>query len=243
MKRFTRPKNRFMQKGLRIVHEDKDILVVNKPAGLLTMGTDLEKERTAYYALTDYIRKGASKSKKRIFIVHRLDKDTSGILIFAKTPEAKRALQSNWEDTQKTYLAVVEGCPKKRSDTITSYLMENKANRVYSTPDRVNGKLAKTEYKVVRRIGDVTLLEINLLTGRKNQIRVHLSEMGHPVVGDRKYGAGKSGAKRLGLHAKSITFKHPYSGETVSFDTEPPPSFNRFFGPHKEKPPSEATRD
>lgn len=212
-----------------IVYEDKDILVVDKPPGLLTMGTDKEKSKTAYFILTDYVRKGQSKSRRRIFIVHRLDRDTSGILVFAKTPEAKHFLQNHWDQTSKKYLAVVHGVLDKTSDTISTYLAENKALRVYSTSDRSKGRLAHTAYKVLRQTEEFALLEIDLLTGRKHQARVHLAGIGNPIVGDDRYGM-KGVRKRLALHAMSLSFTHPFSGKQVTFETTAPRYFTRLIG-------------
>jgi len=213
-----------------IIHEDRDIIVVDKPPGLLTMGTDKEKSRTAYFILTDYVRKGCARSRKRIFIVHRLDRDTSGILVFAKSEEAKFRLQGQWEETKKKYLAVVHGKFENSSETITSYLAENKAHNVYSTSDATKGKLSHTAYKVLKETKDFALLEVHLLTGRKHQIRVHLAGIGHPVVGDRKYGKGNEARTRLALHARSISFRHPFSGEQLTFETEAPADFNKIVG-------------
>jgi len=224
------PNTRFLPKGLVILHEDRDILVVDKPSGLLTMGTDKEKSRTAYFALTDYVRKGAARSRNRIFIVHRLDRDASGIVLFAKNEEAKSGLQSRWKEAKKKYLAVVYGRFEKRSGTITSYLAENKAYRVYSTPDPEKGRLSHTAYRVLKESGNFSLLEINLLTGRKHQIRVHLSESGHPVVGDRKYGNEKDAHPRLALHALSISFRHPHSGRELTLETKVPAYFHGLLG-------------
>jgi tRNA pseudouridine32 synthase/23S rRNA pseudouridine746 synthase/23S rRNA pseudouridine1911/1915/1917 synthase len=223
------PTTRFLPKAIRILHEDRDILVIDKPPGLLTIATDREQSRTAYSYLTDYVRKGSSASAKRIFIVHRLDRETSGILIFAKTPEAKLTLQSQWETTQKKYLAVVHGTCKKREDTITSYLAETTAHSVYSTNDP-GGMLSHTAYRVLKQARGCALLEVDLLTGRKHQIRVHLAGIGHPIVGDRKYGKGTKDQKRLALHARSICFKHPYSGKMLTFETQIPPFFHTLVG-------------
>jgi RluA family pseudouridine synthase len=226
MNRRNMPKKRHQPKGLEILYEDKDILVVDKPAGLLTVGTANNKTNTAYYKLTDYVRKGNWKSRNRIFIVHRLDQSTSGVLVFAKTEEAKFRLQSQWKDTEKKYVAVVYGQLAKKEDVISSYLAENKVFIVYSTPDTTKGKLARTAYKVLKESRQFSLLEINLLTGRKNQIRVHLADKGHPVVGDRKYGKHKEAFRRLALHSKSISFKHPTTGRQMTFETRMPNYFN-----------------
>ena len=216
--------------GLVILHEDRDIIVVDKPAGLLTISTDREKSRTAYFILTDYVRKGVAKSRNRIFIVHRLDRETSGILIFAKNEEAKFRLQRQWQDTKKQYLAVVHGRCEVRAQTITTYLAENQARGVYTTTDTRNGKLSHTAYKALKENRDFSLLEIELLTGRKHQIRVHLAGIGHPVVGDERYGKENKRGQRLALHAQSISFKHPFSGKTLTFTTKMPAFFNTLIG-------------
>jgi 23S rRNA pseudouridine1911/1915/1917 synthase len=222
--------NKFLPKGLTILYEDKDILVISKPSGLLSMGTNTEKIRTAFYALTNYVRKGAAKSTKRIFVVHRLDRETSGVLIFAKNEKAKLTLQSRWQETEKKYLAIVHGQCQKQTDTISSYLIENKAHNVYSGSDPKRGKLARTAYIVLKEIKNFSLLEITLLTGRKHQIRVHLAGIGHPVVGDKKYGTEKDTWKYLALHAYSISFHHPIHEKPLFFQTEPPGHFRSLLG-------------
>ena len=229
---YSRPtaNHRFLPYGLAILYEDRDVLVVDKPAGLLTMGTDSDKTRTAYFFLTDYVRRGYSKSRNRIFIVHRLDRETSGIVIFAKNVEAKTRLQDHWKDTEKKYLAVVHGQCAKTSGTITTYLAENKAHIVYSTPDRTKGRLSSTDYKVLKQTRDFALLELDLLTGRKHQIRVHLAGIGHPVVGDEKYGKRDRDHTRLALHARSISFKHPFTGQQLTFESQVPVYFNQLVG-------------
>jgi tRNA pseudouridine32 synthase/23S rRNA pseudouridine746 synthase/23S rRNA pseudouridine1911/1915/1917 synthase len=225
-----RRNSKLLPKGLVIIHEDRDILVVDKPPSLLTMGTDTEKTRTAYFILTDYVRKGCAKSKKRLFIVHRLDRDTSGILLFAKSQEAKLRIQNQWKETKKKYIAVVHGQCEKRSETVTTYLVENKAYGVYSTSDATKGKLSHTAYTVLKQTKDFTLLDVDLLTGRKHQIRVHLADIGHPVVGDRKYGKRIKAHQRLALHSKSISFRHPFTGERLTFETKVPEYFNKLVG-------------
>lgn len=225
-----KPGKKRQPRGLPILHEDKDILVVAKPAGLLTIGTDREKTRTAHYLLNDYVRKGDPKSRNRVYVVHRLDKDTSGILIFAKSETAKRYLQEHWEDTDKYYLAIVHGRLTPREDTITSFLAENAAQKVYSTPDPARGKLSRTAYKVLQEGRGLSLVEIHLLTGRKHQIRVHFAEKGHPVAGEKKYGNIAPVCKRLALHARSISFIHPVSGKQMHFALEMPEEFARLLG-------------
>jgi len=230
MGNISGPGNRHLPKDVGILYEDGDILVAVKPPWLLTMGTERDKSRTLYAMLTAYVRKGYSKSPKRIFIVHRLDRDTSGIVIFAKSMEAKLRLQGRWEETEKKYIAVVHGRCEKGEATISTYLAENKAHVVYSTTDSTKGKLSHTAYRVLKETKEFSLLEVNLLTGRKHQIRVHLAEIGHPVVGDEKYGERKKAYNRLALHAKSISFTHPVSGKRLTFDTGFPEYFNKLVG-------------
>jgi 23S rRNA pseudouridine1911/1915/1917 synthase len=222
---------KFLPKGLAILYEDKDILVVDKPAGLLAVATEREKTRTAHSILTDYIRKGCGRSRKQLFVVHRLDRDTSGTLIFAKSEEAKLRLQDRWKETEKKYLAVVHGRCEKSSGMITSYLAEDKQYNVYATPDSTKGKLSQTGYTVLRMTKRYSLLELILHTGRKNQIRVHLASIGHPIVGDTKYGKEDDKQPRMALHARSIAFKHPFSGKELSFMSVVPPFFSTLVGP------------
>lgn len=211
--------------GLAILYEDRDLLAIDKPAGLLTVATEKTRERTAYWMATDYVRKGFAGSRHRVFIVHRLDRDTSGVLVFAKTPEAKAYLQAHWDQVEKTYVAVAHGLFSEPEGTISSYLAENRAQVVYSTPDPARGKLSHTAYRVVGEAEGLSLLEIRLLTGRKNQIRVHLADRGHPVVGDVKYGRPADGHKRLALHARKLTLKHPSTGQRLTFEAPAPPHF------------------
>lgn len=221
---------KYRLKGLSLLYEDKDIIVVEKPAGLLTMGTDRDKSRTAHSILNEYVKKGDPRSKNRIYIVHRLDRETSGILIFAKNEIVKGTLQNNWEKTDKRYLTIVHGSVSPKSATISSYLAENSAFNVYSTSNPEAGKLSKTEYTLLKEHKGLSLLSIHLLTGRKHQIRVHLSEKGNPVVGDKKYGRAKDPSGTLALHAKSITFTHPVNGRLMQFETAIPDFFIRLIG-------------
>ena len=225
-----RPPARHKPKGVTILHEDKDIIVVEKPGGLLTIGTDRDKTRTVHTILNEYVRKGDPRSRNRVFIVHRLDRETSGILIFARSEAVKLKLQEQWQDTDKRYLAVVHGRLAAKTGTISSYLAENSAFTVYSTPDPTRGKLSHTDYAVLKEANGYSMLEIHLLTGRKHQIRVHLSEMGNPVVGDRKYGQGNDAHDALALHARSISFTHPVSNRRLAFETRIPDYFTRLVG-------------
>ena len=225
MPKKKQPNRKYLPKNMEILYEDKDILVINKPAGLLTVRTATTKLKTAHYILTDYVRKGSLKSRKRIFTVHRLDQWTSGVLIFAKTEDAKDRLQDNWKQTQKTYVAVVYGQLKPKQGIITSYLYETRNYVVRSTTDKAKGKLAKTAYKVLKEGGEFSIVELDLLTGRKNQIRVHLADKGNPIVGDRKYGKDKNTYKRLALHTKSISFTHPTTRKPMTFEAKLPSYF------------------
>jgi tRNA pseudouridine32 synthase/23S rRNA pseudouridine746 synthase/23S rRNA pseudouridine1911/1915/1917 synthase len=222
---FKRPAKKYEPKGLAIIYEDQDIIVVNKVNGLLTVSTDRERDKTAHFLLNEYVKKGNARSKNRVFIVHRLDRDTSGILVFAKSEKVKRYLQDEWSSFTKKYFAVVHGKILEKEGVITSYLTENRAHRMYSTKDTEKGKLSKTGYKLMKEARGFSLLEITLFTGRKNQIRVHFSEKGHPVVGDKLYGKVDKGVKRLALHAASLTISHPHTKEKVNFETEMPAYF------------------
>ena len=221
---------RHQPQGLSLLYEDRDIIVVDKVPGLLTIATDKKQIQTAYYRLMEYVRKGNPKNRNRIFIVHRLDRDVSGILVFAKSSEAKEDLQEHWSETEKRYLAVVHGKMAEPEGTISTYLAENKAYIMYSTTDPAKGKLSHTAYRVLKEAAEFSLLEINLLTGRKNQIRAHLAGTGHPIVGDEKYGRKSKGHKRLALHAYSLSLNHPYNGRPLAFETEVPGYFRSLVG-------------
>ncbi|MFH1217103.1 MAG: RluA family pseudouridine synthase [Pseudomonadota bacterium] len=220
--------------GLEIIHEDADVIVINKPPGLLTIASETEKVKTAYYRLTEYLNKQAkekrSSVRERVFIVHRLDQGTSGLLVFARNETAKRALQDGWQEAEKRYGVVVEGIPRNKKGRVESYLHESKALRVYSrNVDDGEGKFAVTDYEVVKEGEEYALLDITLMTGRKNQIRVHMADMGHPVVGDKKYGAKSDPLGRLGLHAYYLAFPHPVTGERMEFTLAMPSRFNSLF--------------
>ncbi len=230
--------------GLEILYEDRDIIVVNKAAGLLTMGTGRDAGRTAHAALDDYVKKGNYKSRERIFIVHRLDRDTSGALVFARSEDAKLKLQKNWEKADKTYLAFVEGHPDPKEGKISSYLTENEiSKRVYSTDNPRKGRLSHTVYKVIKEVGARSLMEISLLTGRKNQIRVHLADKGWPIVGDSKYGKKIRDNKRLALHSHVLAFDHPWSGKRMTFTAPIPNTFHKMAAaPPPEEPKKKAPK-
>lgn len=213
--------------GLSIVHEDEDLIVINKDPGVLSMAGNNTWEPNAYRQLNEYVK--ADNPKNHIFIVHRLDRDTSGVMMYAKSQEVQQKLQENWHDVvkERTYTAVVEGVVKKDEGTISSWLTENEAMRVYSSPYDDGGKYAVTHYKKIAGNDEYSLLEVELETGRKNQIRVHLQDIGHPIVRDKKYGAKTNPLKRLGLHATTIAFIHPRTDKLVRYTVKPPKSFYR----------------
>lgn len=222
----TRPFAVFKHPRMKLVYEDEDIIVVNKGYGLLSMGTDTGKNaETAYSILRDYVKKQHPGNK--IFIVHRLDRDTSGLMMFARSQEAKVAMQHNWNNMvlERNYLAVLEGVMEEDSGVIRSSLDENSQFEVYTTHQKGKGKLAVTHYKVLDRGNGYTLVQFSLDTGRKNQIRVHAADLGHPIVGDRKYGAKASPIHRLALHARSLKFAHPVTRKLMEFSLPVPTRF------------------
>ena len=214
-------------RGIDILHEDADVIVFEKASGLLVQETRFGGERTVEGVLSDYVRKGQMKSRKRVYLVHRLDRETSGVMMVAKTPEAQDYFRSRWNEiTEKTYLARVAGKMPSESGAFESLLAEDADGyRVRSVKDPRKGKLSRTEWERVSVQGDTTLVRVNLKTGRKNQIRVHFAEAGHPVVGDTKYGSGAACGKHgkgLCLHAWRLAFVHPRTGERMSFETALP---------------------
>ena len=212
--------------GIRIVFEDEDIIVVDKPAGLLTIATETEREKTLYA----WLRKRANQKKpaQRIFIVHRLDREASGLVVFAKSIEAKQGLQEQFKchSAGRRYCAVVEGRVEESDFSIRSYLSENAAYRVYSTRKKGVGRLAVTHVHVVRRNRRSTVMQVRLETGRKHQIRVHLAEKGHPIVGDKIYGSGWNPIRRLALHGEHLGFTHPRTGKRLEFESKYPKLFD-----------------
>lgn len=205
-----------------IIYEDNDLIVVNKPSGLLTVSTEKETEKTLYKYVSSYIKK--INKKMKIFIVHRLDKDTSGIVVFAKNEKIKKILQDNWNEmVTRKYYAVVDGILKEKQGVIKSYLKEGKNYKTYSSK---SGELAITEYKVIEEKNN-TLLEINIKTGKKNQIRVHLNDINHPIIGDKKYNS-KIEASRLMLHAYKLYFTNPINNKKYCFEIEKPLIFDTY---------------
>ena len=214
-------------KNIDIIYEDKDIIVINKPSGLLTVATEKEKNKTAYHLVMEYLKK--KNKNNRIFIIHRLDKDTSGIIMFAKNERAKHLYQDNWNDIVKKrcYYAVIDGKMENKEGTIKSYLKEN-GNMVYSVKNR-SGKLAITEYKVLKERKNISLLDINLKTGRKNQIRVHMKENKTPILGDLKYGEKSKLINRLALHAYKLELVNPVTKKLLTFEINMPNEFKMLF--------------
>ncbi len=212
-----------------LLYEDEHLIVVNKPAKLLSVANDKEKARTAYHIVTDYVK--ARRVGDRIFVIHRLDRDTSGVLMFARDRSTKELFQARWNEivTRRGYLAVVEGVPKPAQDTIRSYLVETDTHLSFSGAPGKGAKEAVTSYQVVKAGNGYSLLDVSIETGRKNQIRVHMKEKGCPVAGDRQYGARTNPIGRLCLHANELSFTHPVTGEAVTFKAKMPRDFNRVF--------------
>lgn len=215
-------------KGVKIVYEDQHLIVIYKPTALLSVATD-KVNVTAYSILSDHIK--AQDPKNRIFIVHRLDRETSGLMMFARSVEVQQLLQHNWKEMvfERKYIAVTSGPIVREDGTITSYLVESKALKVYSTQDKEKGQIATTHYKTLKRNKPFSLVEVVLETGRKNQIRVHMSDLGMPIVGDKKYGSSESPFNRIGLHAWILGFTHPVTNELMRFESDIPKEFLRLF--------------
>lgn len=222
---FSRPWQTLSNPRLRIIYEDDDIIVVNKGYGLLSVGTDNKKEGTAYSILRDYLKRLNPANK--LFIVHRLDQHTSGLMLFAKNIKAKEAMQHNWNNMvlDRRYATIVEGCPEPAEGVRRSRLLENAQHLMYSTDDP-KGLEAVTRYKVLKSRNGYSLVDVSLDTGRKNQIRVHMHDMGTPIAGDRRYGAKTSPIHRLALHARTLRFVHPMTHKDMNFSIPLPASFN-----------------
>jgi 23S rRNA pseudouridine1911/1915/1917 synthase len=213
---------------LRLVHEDEALVVIDKPAGLLTIADAAERQRTAYRLLRDWAE---AVDGRRIFVVHRLDRETSGLLVFAKSPQAQATLQQQFRarTPERLYQARVDGVVRASEGTLTSRLVEDRALRVRPTRDAARGREAITRYRVLEHYTDATLLELKLVTGRRGQIRAQLAALGHPITGDRAYGSRRNPFNRLCLHATRLGFTHP-DGRRVTYDSPPPAVFRRRTG-------------
>ncbi len=210
-----------------VLYEDDYLIAMEKPAGLLSIGTENEKTKTFYKAVSQYV-KDASGDAEKIFIVHRLDREVSGVMLFAKDEDLKHDLQAHWADTEKLYLALVEGHPAQESGTLRTWLKENSAMQVFVATERTPGaQLAVSHYRVLKTYASKSLLEVRIETGRKHQIRIHMAELKCPIVGDKKYGATSNPIRRLGLHAFSLSFTHPVTGERTKLEAPVPAAFTR----------------
>jgi 23S rRNA pseudouridine1911/1915/1917 synthase len=207
-----------------IIYEDDSLLVVEKPAGILTHAEKGTTGTSLYKELLEYVKE-RSKGKERIYVVHRLDREVSGIVLFVKSNEVKEIVQKNWRETTKRYWALVHGLPKEEKGKLETWLVEAKDQKMYPVKQNENAKLAITHYKISKKLKDVTLLDVELETGRKNQIRVQLAEIGCPIVGDWRYGAKDPVKRRIRLHAYYFGMKHPVSGENIEFTSKMPRGF------------------
>ena len=225
------PIRRKLRHNLPIIFENDELIVINKPSKLLSVPSDTEKGSTAYRMVNDYLQQ--KDKHNRAFIVHRIDEDTSGVLMFAKNAKIAHLLTDgdNWNTlvSKRGYYAVVEGVMEKPSGTVKSYLKKNSQNMMYSSRKPGDGQLAITHYKVMKTSKDYTLLDVNIDSGRKNQIRVHMGDLGHHIIGDDKYGEPKNPIKRLGLHAYALELKHPVSGKLLKFTAPIPKEFEGLF--------------
>lgn len=212
---------------LDIIYEDKELIVINKKAHLLTIATEDEKINTLYHKVYEYEKKKNKNNK--IFIVHRLDKDTSGIVLFAKNQKIKELLQNDWNNLayNREYLAIVEGRVTKEKDTIKQYLKETKTLKTVVT-NKNDGKVAITNYEVIKQSKNYSILKINISTGRKNQIRVALASINHPIIGDKKYGSTKNPLRRICLHASKLELIHPITKNNLIFEAKIPQEFKIF---------------
>ena len=223
------PIHKKTRSNLPIIYENDEMIVINKPSGLLSIASDKEKGSTAYRMLTDYVQQ--KDKHNRIFVVHRLDEDTSGVLMVAKNAKLQQALQDNWNDlvSKRGYYAIVEGKMEQKSGTIKSYLKKNAQNMMYSSKKEGDGQFSVTHYKVIEETDKYSLLDVHIDSGRKNQIRVHLGDLGHHVIGDDKYGNPSNPIKRLGLHAYELELRHPLTNKLMKFTAPVPKEFNILF--------------
>ena len=205
-----------------VLYEDQYVIVVDKPAGTAT--SSIDGSINIYYIVSEFLKK-LSKDNIRAYVVHRLDKEVSGVLLFAKSQAAMDTIKERWKETDKHYYALVESIPVKSEDTIKSWLIEDSHQKVLSVSENSVAKLAVTHYKIIKTINNYALLDVKTETGRKNQIRVHLSDIGCPIAGDRKYGASTDFMRRIRLHAYHLSFPHPVNGKMITVESPMPQGF------------------
>ncbi len=224
---LEKPVEKINYHGLKIIFEDEHLIVIDKKEGMLSIATDRVKDNTAYSILGKHVKRYDPRNK--IFVIHRLDRETSGIMMFAKNPEVQRMVQETWgpETKERHYIAVVQGVVKPTEGTYSSYLVESIALKMHSTNNPEKGVFAQTHYETIKSNKYFTMLKVFLETGRKNQIRVHMQDIGYPIIGDEKYGATKNPIGRLGLHAFSLSFEHPITKEHHQFESEIPAAFTK----------------
>ncbi|NDV78233.1 RluA family pseudouridine synthase [Dysgonomonas sp. 511] len=233
--KFDQSRKEKRLKGLKIVFEDKHLIVIEKEAGFLSVSTDKEKQYTVYTSLNEYVKKKGKN--ERVFVLHRLDREVSGLLVFARNADIQGIFQKNWNNLVKsyTYTAVVEGVPERKKGTVRSWLTENKNFVMFSSPVDNGGVESVTHYKVIKSAGRYSLVNFDLETRRKNQIRVQMQMIGHPVVGDKKYGSKTNPIKRIALHASEMELKHPVTGEVLEFKSSLPKTMSQLLStPPKE---------
>lgn len=230
---FGRSFYQFNNPQIKVLYEDKYMIVIEKASGLLSVANDNAREKNAFHILRDYLHH--SNPEAELFVCHRLDQYTSGILIFSKDQEMMLEMRSNWDFyvKERKYICVTENIPPRQEDTIESLLTQNDRMQVYSTNDEENGRLAITHYRVLQTRGRYALVDVEIFTGKKNQIRVHMSEMGCPIAGDIKYGAETNPARRLMLHNYRLSFIHPVTGELMRFSLPTPTVFRKLTAPDK----------
>ena len=214
----------FRHRMMSILYEDAHIIVIEKKEGLLSVATDRQKERTAQHILNEYVKR--QNRGNRVFVVHRLDRETSGIMMYAKDEKTQHVLRDNWQDIvyDRRYVAIVNGDMEQDQGTVRSWLTDH-TFYVSSSPTDDGGRLSITHYRTIKRANGYSLVELQLETGRKNQIRVHMQELGHPVIGDERYGSEVNPLNRLALHAFKLCFYHPVTGEKMEFETPYPSNF------------------
>lgn len=230
---FGRSFYKFNNPQIKVLFEDKWMIVIEKASGLLSVANDNAREKNAHHILLDYLKHDNPQAE--LYVCHRLDQYTSGILVFSKDQEMMKEMRANWDFyvKERKYICVTENVPQRAEDTVQSYLIENERMQVHSTMDQEKGQLAVTHYRVIQSRGRYALVDVEIFTGKKNQIRVHMSEMGCPIAGDIKYGAQTNPARRLMLHNYRLSFIHPVTGELMRFSLPTPPVFRKLTQPDR----------